>query len=83
MKAYITKYALTSGIQEVDDASEPEYESRMISVRSLGVFANFHGEGREWHRTKESAVAKAEQMRLAKIVSLKKSIKKLESLNFA
>ena len=80
MKAYITKYALTSGIKEV----EAEWSESIPSMVTWGGWFNSaHGEGRQWHRTKEAAVAQAEKMRLAKIVSLKKSIKKLESLNFA
>ena len=38
--------------------------------------------GKDWHRTPEQALARAEEMRLAKIESLKKSIKKLEGLKF-
>jgi hypothetical protein len=42
-----------------------------------------HGEGRQWHRTQESALARAESMRKAKIASLRKSIARLEALSFA
>jgi hypothetical protein len=81
---WITKYALTEGIQETDAehclAAAPK--GTMINCPSLGVFATFHGEGRDWHRTKEGAVAKAEKMRLAKIVNLQKMIKKLEAMKF-
>lgn len=42
----------------------------------------YHEEGKEWHRTKESAIAKAEEMRKKKIASLQKQIKKLENINF-
>lgn len=42
----------------------------------------YHGEGKEWHRTRESAVAKAEEMRCKKIDSLKKQIEKLEKKRF-
>jgi hypothetical protein len=40
------------------------------------------GEGREWHRTKEQAIAAAEEMRKSKIKSLKSQIEKLEKLSF-
>ena len=80
MKAFITKHCLTVGIQEVDDAELSS--SSMISVLSLGVFANFHGEGREWHRAKDLAIIRANEMRAAKIKSLKKSISKLEAMKF-
>lgn len=42
----------------------------------------YHGEGNDWHRTKESAIAKAEEMRKKKIASLKKQIEKLEKMEF-
>jgi len=87
MKAYITKHALTVGILDVE--AEPFQSSPgtpiMVTWSYRGGWCKgaAHGEGKQWHRTKEEAVARAEQMRLAKIVSLKKSTKKLESLNFA
>jgi len=82
MKVWITKHALTEGIQEASDAEIAECASTMISVPSLGTFADFHGEGREWHRNKASAIAKAEQMRVAKIAALEKAIKKLKAMRF-
>ena len=41
-----------------------------------------HGEGKDWHRTKESAVKRAENMRAAKIASMRKSIAKLEKMTW-
>lgn len=79
MKVWITKYALTSGILEKEvkdfgDGSVKEIEN------SFPIY--YHGEGKEWHRTKESAIAKAEEMRKKKIASLKKQIEKLEKMEF-
>jgi hypothetical protein len=82
MKAYLTKYCLTDGIQEVDDAEIDERNPSLLSVKSLGAFAYFHGEGREWHRTRESALKNAEDRRLARIRSLKRKLDKLEVLRF-
>ena len=79
---WITKYALTEGIQETDAEHCISVSKRMIVCPGLGPFAVFHREGGEWHRTRESAVAKADKMRLDRIRSLKKSIKKLEALTF-
>lgn len=42
----------------------------------------YHGEGNEWHFTKNKAIEKAEQMKLKRIESLKKQIKKLENMKF-
>ena len=44
--------------------------------------AHFHGEGKDWTRTKEAAAARAEEMKAKKIKSLKKQIEKLERMKF-
>ena len=79
MKAWITKYALTTGIFEIT-AEITEHGSAYDMHSSFPTF--YHGEGKEWHRTKESAIAKAEEMRRKKIASLKKQIERLEKLYF-
>ena len=76
-EVWITKYALTSGI--LYKKATPCGNGRMIEV---GRGSYFHGEGRDWHRTLESAQKKAEVMRVKRIASLKKSIATLEALNF-
>lgn len=80
MKVWITRYALTKGIIE----SEVIYcGDDMVRERKQGCFPiYYHGEGHEWHKTKESAIAKAEEMRKKKIASLKKQIEKLEKMKF-
>lgn len=81
MKVWITKYALTQGIikSEAEDCGD-----RMIRVKNEnGYFEYYHGEGKEWHKTEESAIEKAEQMRQKKIESLKKQIQKLEKMKFS
>lgn len=82
MKAYITKYCLTDGIQEVDDAVQAKEFPTMISVPSLGVFANFHGEGKEWHRTREAALARAEAVRMRAISKTRSKLARLEAKRF-
>jgi len=79
MKVFVTKYALTIGIQEVDVR---ECGDGMV-VQGDGCYANYyHGEGKEWHRTRESAAARAEEMRRKKIESVKKLVAKLEAMTF-
>ena len=79
MKVWITKYALTSGIIEIN-AEITDNGSAYDMGTSFPTY--YHEEGKEWHRTKESAIAKAEEMRKKKISSLQKQIKKLENINF-
>lgn len=81
MKAFILKYALTSGITE----EEVEYvggTTQMIGWKKDGWSNAAHYEGKQWVRTHEEAVRAASIMRLKKIQSLKKSIAKLEKMNF-
>lgn len=81
MRAWITKYALTQGIFTVE--AEDNIREEILVVRHLGYIPDcYHGEGREWHRTPESAMARAEQMRKAKIASLEKQIKNLQAMKF-
>lgn len=78
MTVWITKYALTSGIKQLEVRECADFD------RVVGKAWNdsYHGEGREWHRTYESAVSRAEEMRLKKIESLKKQIVKYEKMRF-
>jgi len=79
---WITKYALSAGIKVVSslEAEVSENHPSMLAVK--GYFAYFHGEGKEWHRSRESALARVEEMRKTKIASLKKQIAKLEKKTF-
>lgn len=80
MKVYITKYALTQGIYEAE-AEECSGFNGMIKID--GEYPEYyHREGRDWCRTKEDAVKRAEEMREKRILSLKKQIEKLEKLRF-
>jgi hypothetical protein len=81
VKFWITKYATTEGIFEVEgEVTEIASMLRYSDQHSCNRYV--HGEGRDWHRTKESAIARAEVMRKAKLASLRKSIAKLEAKRF-
>lgn len=81
MKVYITKYALTDGIQEYDNAEVSTISRTMISIIRPGKLRLcFHKP--HWHETREAAIQRAEEMRLKKIASLNKQIEKLEQLKF-
>ena len=87
MRAWITKYALTIGIKEVEAILCEKVSLDMIEVPPppedhYAISTYIHGEGRDWHRTPEAALARAEQMRKAKIASLEKQIKKLQTMKF-
>lgn len=78
---WIAKYALTRGILK-GLARVTQTSDTMIEVESLGSHAYFHGEGRQWHRTRDGAIAKARGMRDAKIKALNKQIAKLALTTF-
>ena len=79
MKVYITKRALTQGIVEWD--CEMSDQTPKL-VKGPGMFEYAYGEGSQWHKTMESAIKKAEQMRVKRIGGLRKQILKLEALRF-
>lgn len=79
MRVYITKYALSKGIFELEVEQSRNFPDMLTGFR---YDDHYHGEGEEWHRTIESAVAKAEEMKSKKIESLKKQIEKLERMKF-
>lgn len=79
MKVFITKYALSGGIQEVETDSEGP---NIMYKHGSDYFQFAHGEGKEWARTEEQAFAIAGEMVCKKIASLEKQIAKLEKLTF-
>ena len=78
--AWVTKYALTTGIDKVSGNVCHGISSEMLSYGTQSFHATAHGD--EWHRTEAEAVARAEQMRLKKIAGLEKQIAKLKKLSF-
>ncbi len=79
MQIYITKYLFTNGIELVD----AEISDKMAIVGESNSYQQyFHGEGREWHRTKESAIARAEEMRIKKLKAIDKQMKKISAMKF-
>lgn len=83
MKAFITKYALTEGIQE-KEGEVIGTDGRYFSNSNLAGYAvgRFFLGPKDWTTDRDVAVERAESMRKAKIASLKKQIAKLEALKF-
>lgn len=77
---WITKYALTSGIYEREQIEIDGDMAIVLEPKSIGGKNYYHG--KDWHVTRDAALARAEDMRLAKIASLEKQLVKLEKLNF-
>lgn len=78
---WVTRSALTAGI----------HERKLITI-SAEHYAYVEAPGappyglqcgpKDWHPTREAALSRAEEMRAAKIASLKRQIAKLEALTF-
>ena len=75
--AWVTKHALSDGIKVVKGEVCHDISSTMLSWEPCGM-----AHGKDWHRTPEAALVRAEEMRKAKIASLRKSISKMEALQF-
>ena len=86
MKVWITKYALTSGIEEIDSDKVSRLSiddcGYLTFVRSKVGYCMEGYTKNDYKLDKDSAVAKAEEMRQKKIESLKKQIEKLERMRF-
>jgi len=72
---WVTKYALTQGIQRVDCTIKERY------AYSTGKYHTQYPPG-DWHRTEGDAITRAEEMRTAKLRSLEKQIAKIRALRF-
>lgn len=82
-KVFITKYALTKGIQEAKANIIESCNDKNIKYSYVKFFyvTNLVLD-KDAFIDKSEAIKKAEEMRLKKIESLKKQIKKLEDLKF-
>lgn len=79
-RAWITKYALTQGVYEEEVRAVLDCPDMVTDDKTWPSY--FHGEGRNWCRTREAALEVAEAMRKKRIAALKKQITKLEKMNF-
>lgn len=80
MNVFITRYALTQGIKRRDVELAGD---GMVRDRSTRFSVYYRGESREWHRDFESAVARADVLRRAKIAAMQKTIARLAAIDFA
>lgn len=83
---WITKYVFSEGILErevevCDSDLWPKGMVKEVNRRNPNLIAQyFHG--KDWHTTREKAVARAEEMRKKKIASLEKQLAKLKKMMF-
>jgi hypothetical protein len=75
IKAWVTKYALTSGILVVEAEHCTDSDPGMIAFGEMN-----YAHGDDWHRSLEAALSRAEVMRRKKLAALRKQVTRLETL---
>jgi hypothetical protein len=76
---WITRYALTTGIQSGELIKQKDRYVYISSKRGINGCEMFHGV--DWHYDLADARRRAEEMRNIKLASLQKRIAEMESLN--
>lgn len=80
-KVFITKYALTSGIKEMElDIRKTDFAESPDYVRDASWTLFFIG--KDAFLNKDDAIKRAEEMRKKKVASLEKQLDKLKRLSF-
>jgi hypothetical protein len=79
MQAWITENLFTMGIEEKEVKPDRSCEEGCIVTIDGDFYMN---EGRDWHRTKESAIGRAWKMQQDRIQSLKIQLAKVEAMRF-
>ena len=82
LTVWVTKYALTTGIWKHE--AETTHSEDMICVRGDKTKGEFdqHFHGKDWHTSEKAAKERAEEMRIKKLKSIDKQIKKIKGLVF-
>lgn len=80
MKVYVTKFALTKGILEKEVSISSTSENMVVEIINEVYYSYYHKP--YWYEDKAEAIKFAEEMKVRKIESLKKSILRLEKLKF-
>ena len=78
---YVTDHALTRGIERKMLRLRVRTNGRLVA-EALVDGTQYDAEGEDWHRTWESALAAAEQMRAGEIAYRRRELARLESLTF-
>lgn len=82
MVVYITKWALTQGILEIEvQKTSPEASGMLMGKKTGWEPPQYYHRG-QWHKSKRDAVNKAEEMRHKAIKSTKRKLAKLIDMRF-
>jgi len=76
---WISKFALTTGLYATTAEILPGGLAKVSGGH--GTFDScLRGEGLEWHRSREAAIARADELRDARIASLRRQISRLKAI---
>jgi len=75
MKVYVTRYALSDGIQESEGYAMPQ------GYFNPNNYSGIYSKG-EWFESKDEAIKNAEERRIKKLQSLDKQMKKIAAIKF-
>lgn len=81
MKIWNTKYCLTSGIT-VHDVEECGDNMVVIPKTQTSYPVHLHGEGKQWHRSLNAAIVRANEIKIKKLQSLDRQVKKISAIDF-
>jgi len=83
MKVYITKYALTKGVIVFEgEMYDSELKNAFRGKRTPKHYDEYFN-GKDVHFTKESALKQCEEMKIKKLQSLDKQVKKISAIEFS
>lgn len=80
IEVWVTKYALTEGIQRKRAALCADISPDMIAIINGHPNECYHGD--DWHRDEISAIQKAKKMQKAELTSLDKRRARIAALSF-
>jgi len=82
MKIWNTKYCLTDGITEHDAEVTGDCTMAVLPKTKANYRTVLHGEGKDWHRSREAAILRANEVKIKKLKSLDRQVKKISAIEF-
>lgn len=79
-RAYVTKFALTKGIEAIDAEDFGDIKPGMIADASHWRYVYYNRI--DWHFTIEEAKERADKVRRSRVNKLRRTIAKLENIQF-
>jgi hypothetical protein len=82
VKIFVTKYALTTGIEELNLPNDYNGDDGYFSYTEKDPWRDHFYSPKEWYTSRKAAVARAKEMQAAKLKSIDKQRKRIAALTF-